>query len=368
MRIFIIARDIQRHDAVGNFCRQIHELLTAHEFEAHLVAENCHPDDRSFVAPLTDVISQIAQDDIVILHFSIGDPTLATIAALETPKILYFHNITPEHFFHGVDEPAAALARLGLEQRPLARFFDVMMANSAVAARVLHDGLAPADQQSVSESSIIVCPPFIGIRRWDRIDRRDEVSFADERTILSVGRLAPHKGIPELIDGFEMLAMRDPSVKLLFIGSSATAYYASTIVDRVNALAPPIASRVRLLHGITDGELKAIYEKVGVCTSMSLHEGFGIPLVDALIFDTPLVIRAEAAMMETAGDAAIVVSHTEPGAIADALIAALDDGATRQRLARARQQRLTILGKLADGELILEAVNTVRRSHRARVV
>ena len=74
---------------------------------------------------------------VVIFHFSTEDSAFPAIAALECSKILYFHNITPENFFRGIDERSADLARLGLEQRPLAAKFDLLMANSRVEMLLL---------------------------------------------------------------------------------------------------------------------------------------------------------------------------------------------------------------------------------------
>ncbi len=101
---------------------------------------------------------------------------------------------------------------------------------------------------------------------------------------------------------------------------------------------------------------------------MSRHEGFGVPLVDAMMFDKPLVIHAEAGMMETSGEAAVIVDASDPHAVADALGAALYDHATRARLASARRVRLATLRQLCDGHLILDAVNQARTLHRAGIV
>jgi glycosyltransferase involved in cell wall biosynthesis len=95
---------------------------------------------------------------------------------------------------------------------------------------------------------------------------------------------------------------------------------------------------------------------------MSMHEGFGVPVVDALAFDKPLVIYAEGAMQETAGDAALVVTRAEADQIAAALTVALNDAGAAARLAAARKRRLTELRAMADGHLILDAVAAARGS------
>ena len=368
MRIHVIARDIQRHDAVGNFCRQIRAFLSARGHNVSLAAENCHPDDRSSIGSLPDIIPQIAADDVIIFHFSTEDPAFPVVAALDSPKILYFHNITPEHFLRGSDERIANLVRLGLGQLPLAAKFDVLMANSQVTARVLHEGLADANRKRISDSGIICCPPLIGVDRWTAIAEESAEINVNSRTVLHVGRLAPHKGVRQLIEGFALLAAGDDSVCLVCIGGLPGSPDTSALTESIAALEPSIAQRIQLIQGIPDGALKSIYKRAGVCASMSRHEGFSVPLVDALAFDKPLVINAEAGMMETAGEAAIVVNASNPEAVATALGAALNDNATRARLASARRVRLETLRHLADGHLILNAVKQARTLHRARIV
>lgn len=368
IRVHVIARDIQQHDAVGNFCRQIHAFLGERGYDVTLVADNCHLDDRSLVSLLSGIIPQIAADDVIIFHFSTEDPAFSVIAALDNPKILYFHNITPESFFQGIDERSAHLAKLGLEQRSLAAKFDLLMANSRTTARVLHEGLVAADRGRIGQDDIIICPPVIGIDRWASIAEQAATTDVNSRTILYVGRLAPHKGVAQLIEGFALLAAKDASVRLICVGGSSESPDASAVRERIAALEPGIARRIQLLHDLSDGALKSIYKSVGVCASMSRHEGFGVPLVDALAFGKPLVINAEAGMMETAGEAAIIVDASNPEAVASALGAALDDNATRDRLAVARRARLETLRYLADGHLLLDAVNQARGLHRARSV
>jgi glycosyltransferase involved in cell wall biosynthesis len=368
MRICVIARDIQRHDAVGNFCRQIDAFLSAQGYDVRLAAENCYPDDRMLVATLPQVLSDLAADDLIMLHFSTSDPNFPAIAALGNPKILYFHNITPERFFADADQRTASLVRTGLDQRPLAAQFDVLMANSRVSANVLHEGLAPADQHRIGKADIVDCPPVIGLERWAGIEEESSAAPVDSETVLYVGRLFPHKGVMQLIEGFAVLAARDPRVRLLCVGGSDISSYRSALMGRIGELESSITQRVQFLSDISDGMLKSIYKKAGACVSMSFHEGFGVPLVDALVFDKPLVVHAEAGTIETVGDAAIIVDDPVPEAIADAITAALNDGTARERLAAARSTRLNRLRRLADGHLILDAVSRARSLHRARIV
>lgn len=368
MRIYVIARDIQRQDAVGNFCRQIQSFLQARGFDACLVAENCHPNDRSSIEHPSKVIPKIGPDDISFFHFSTEDPAFAAIAALSNSKILYFHNITPERFFEGIDARTARLVRAGLEQRSLATKFDVLMANSRATAQVLYEGMSPAGRSRFDAAEIVMCPPVIDIDRWDLIDEESTDVGPDPKTVLYVGRLEPHKGVRQLIDGFALLAAKESRASLICVGGLPDSAGMHALTPAIEATEPSIRDRIRFVHGISDGALKSIYRKAGVFASMSMHEGFGVPLVDAMVFDKPLVINEEAGMVETAGDAAIIVDGSSPKKVAEALGTALNDGNVREGLALARAERLRTFRRLASGQLILDAIDRARTLHRARIV
>jgi glycosyltransferase involved in cell wall biosynthesis len=123
-----------------------------------------------------------------------------------------------------------------------------------------------------------------------------------------------------------------------------------------------------MLRDVSNCKLRYLYEQAGACVSLSEHEGFGVPLVDAMIFDKPLVIRSEPGMLETAGDAAVVVDAATPQHVARALMAVLADGRIRTELARGRRARLRELEQAADGRIILQALEAALEKYRARAV
>jgi glycosyltransferase involved in cell wall biosynthesis len=364
-RVYVIARDIQRNDAVGNFCVQIAKLLGDTGFDARLAAENCHPDDRPHILKMPEALATIESDAVVLFQFSTYDPAFPAVAALPNPKIVFFQNITPERFFRGHDDHTADLVRQGLDQRPLCAQFDVIMANSVATAAALCEGLAPEAARAIDPSRIVACPPVIGTERWNDIMPGDTKASDKSRLVLFVGRLVPHKGVDDLIDGFALLAKNDPDVRLSIVGGPAHSPYALALKQRVAALDAGTGARIAFHHDITDAELKALYREAEVCASMSRHEGFGVPLLDAMFFDKPLVIRAEPGMEETAGAAAIVVSVPSAAEIAGALVSALDD-CVRAELAQARVVQLDKLRAGADGQIIIGAITETLRRAGAR--
>jgi len=352
--VYVIARDIQRNDAVGNFCVQIAKLLNEAGLDARLAAENCHVDDRADILQMPQVLADIEPEAVVLFQFSTFDPAFPTVAALPNPKLVFFQNITPERFFRGHDDHTADMVRQGLDQRPLCAGFDVVMANSAATAAALVEGLAPEQVAAIDPSRIIPCPPVIGTERWN--DIASDPAGSKSRLILYVGRLVPHKAVDDLIDGFARLAENDSKVQLAIVGGPGHTPYAVSLKQRVAALDPGIASRIAFHHDISEAALKALYHQAAVCASMSRHEGFGVPLLDAMFFDKPLVIQAESGMQETAGNAALVVEVADAAHIAAAMASALDDPAVQARLAAARVIQLEKFRSSADGRIVTDAI------------
>lgn len=364
--VYVIARDIQRNDAVGNFAVQIAKLLDTAGFDARLAAENCHPDDRNHILKMPDVLDTIEPDAIILFQFSTFDPAFPVVAALANRKIVFFQNITPEQFFAGHDDHTAALVREGLAQRPLCAQFDVIMANSKATARALCEGLSPQDIRRIDPSRIIACPPVIGADRWNEVQCETPKSYGAERLILFVGRLVPHKGVDDLIDGFAVLAARHADVRLALVGGPPSSTYSLSLKQKVSELTATIGHRVEFHHDITDAALKGLFERASVFVSMSHHEGFGVPLLDAIFFDKPIVIRDEPGMVETAGEAALVLAAPSPTAIAETMWVAMSDSAVHARLADARVARSAMLAQQSNGSLLLQAINRIAASEGNR--
>ena len=177
--------------------------------------------------------------------------------------------------------------------------------------------------------------------------------------VLHVSNGRAHKNVARLVDAYAALpATLRARHPLVLAGIRADARGA--IADAVAARNVP--DRVRIDGHVDDDTLAALYRDAAVFAFPSLHEGFGIPLLEAMAHDVPVVASRAGALAETAGDAALLVDPRDTAALRDALETALTDGATRARLVERGRARARSFSRERTGRALAAVVEEVLRA------
>ncbi len=165
----------------------------------------------------------------------------------------------------------------------------------------------------------------------DEVRRVAERYQLQERFVLYVGNVKPHKNLVRLLDAFHLLR-RSPDlqdVKLVIIGDEISKYAAlRRAIHRYN-----LHKFVRFLGFLPDERLAIVYRLASVFVFPSLYEGFGLPPLEAMASGTPVVTSNVSSLPEVTGDAALLVDPTSAEAIADAMARVLRDPALAAQLA-----------------------------------
>jgi glycosyltransferase involved in cell wall biosynthesis len=148
---------------------------------------------------------------------------------------------------------------------------------------------------------------------------------------LFVGTVEPRKNLPRLLRAFELAITRHGLPHDLVIAGAAgwktgpvrAAYERSSVRDRI-----------KFIGYVPDGDLPAAYTGADAFVYPSLHEGFGLPPLEAMACGTPVITSDSTALAEVAGPAALTVDPTDTGALADAIASVLSDAGARGRLRR----------------------------------
>jgi glycosyltransferase involved in cell wall biosynthesis len=154
----------------------------------------------------------------------------------------------------------------------------------------------------------------------------------DRGTVLSVGSIFNRRHVPELIEGFAILARSRPELQLEIVGDNRT----TPRID-LDALvqATGIADRVHLRSYVADHELPPLYAGASAFVFLSEYEGFGLTPLEAMASGLPPVLLDTPVAREICGDAAIYVARPDAALIADALHAVLFEPGQRDRILQA---------------------------------
>lgn len=197
-----------------------------------------------------------------------------------------------------------------------AHLADHIVVNSAHTAGEVHQRL------EVPRRCITVCRP--GAPAWPA-----RKSTPEHGHILFVGTLEPRKNVPGLLDAYERVLSAHPDAPDLVIAGRATAA-ASAWLRRVSA--PPLQGKVRHLGYVPDATRRELYEGARLLVLPSFHEGFGLPVLEAMTVGVPVVASDRGAISEVLGDAGVLVDPDDPDNIANAMVSILYD---RKREAQA---------------------------------
>lgn len=156
--------------------------------------------------------------------------------------------------------------------------------------------------------------------------------------LLAVSRFDPHKNIHGLLDAYEILLSKHDLPPLVLVGGPHTPGYSEKLIARCNMLREQGAS-IHVLPYVEDEDMPALYSLAEVLVYPSLHEGFGLPVAEAMACGTPVITTTASSLPEVAGRAALLVPPNDAYALANAVQVVIDDSALREELVSAGKKQ-----------------------------
>jgi glycosyltransferase involved in cell wall biosynthesis len=321
-------------DAVGNHTLALRDALRDAGYDSDVFAE-VRVGAHQHVGRELAELDSVGAADLLLFQASTGSGAADWVLARPEPLAVNYHNITPARFFEPWDAEAAASMRRARNQlSAMARRSTLALADSPYNA---------AELTEVGYHPVVVAPLLL--------DLESRLSEPDPRTLehlartrrgthwLFVGRVAPNKAQHDLVAAFAAYrALYDPGARLTLVGGPAAASYWDAVLALVDAL--DLQQAVTLAGGVTDAELSAYYDDADVFVCLSRHEGFGVPLLEAMRHDLPVVALAQAAVPDTVGPAALLLDDHDPHLVAAAVAELLDDAAFCARLVTAGRSQV----------------------------
>jgi glycosyltransferase involved in cell wall biosynthesis len=304
-------------DAIGHEVLGIQRVLRGAGFASEIFVETADPRLEDLTIDYREMVGQIAPEDILIHHFSIGSRASRVAYALPGRMALVYHNITPPEYFVGVHRDLVKLCFRG--RRELTAYVDrcdLALGDSEYNREELAGlGFEPT-------GVLPVVPDFTHLNlEPNRILAAD---FDDGWTnIMFVGRVIPNKKFETIVRAFHVYRTRhNPRSRLLLVGSySGFERYLTMLHGLIARLGTP---DVHFLGHVSNEELTALYDVADLFLCASAHEGFCVPIIEAFYKRIPVLAYASTAVPATMDGGGILYDTTDPHEIARLMAAVLD--------------------------------------------
>ena len=286
-------------------------------------------------------------------HSSIGSPIADFVGARSESLIVDYHNITPATFFDRWEPGLAVYLRAGRRQlRRLAPRTTLGIADSAYNAGEL-------DELGFRRTGVV---PIL----FDRTDLHVEIDeeardrLVSDRvdgssTWLFVGQVGPHKAQHDVVKAFAMYRRdHDPHARLRIVGRSMSPTYAKALVAYVDELG--LARAVDITGSVSDAVLGAHFATADVYVCLSEHEGFCVPLLEAMHHGLPVVAFRAGAITETMGSGGLGLDSKDALTVSTAVARVMSDPALRSALVHAGHERLKFFDLARSEATLREAI------------
>lgn len=334
--VHLFIATLNPHDATGTHTLKLRDALREAGWRSEIFAEAIHDDLATEAYKHWMYPEHAADGDVAVYEFTTSSAVAGYLAEHGLPLVLDFHNFTGPEYFAGWEPQSvqrataageelaylAPRARLGLAKSP---FSEVTLRRAGCRRTTVVPVLADYGRVTAAPDPRVAA----------ELARLRAGGGAD---ILFVGRVVPSKAQHELVKAlWAYRRLYDPWARLHLVGGTSSYEYSKSLQGFIADLG--LSEAVRVTGEVSDAALAAHFEAADVYLSLSAHEGFGVPLVEAMVAGVPVVTRGAGAVADTVADAALVLAAADPAYIAAALHRACTDERLRTTLRDAGRHR-----------------------------
>ena len=333
MRIVQMLPTLAYGDAIGNNVIAIQDALKSAGISTAIYAENI---DKRIPARTAEKIRRFkdSPDTVILYHLSTGTKLNEKIKTFKSKIVIIYHNVTPPEFWHKYDYSMEKRCAEGVDSvRRLAHTPEYCIADSE---------FNKSDLIKLGYTCPVDSLPIL-IRFSDYDKKPDDATVAKYSdgyiNIVFTGRVAPNKKQEDLITAFYYYhTYINPKSRLIIAGS----YQNSDIYCRkLKAYKDELGLEDVIFTGhIPFDQILAIYKTASIFVCMSEHEGFCVPLVEAMYFGIPIIAFDSTAVGETLGGSGLLLKDKDPKAVAEAIDLIMTDDELRQKLIAGEKERL----------------------------
>jgi L-malate glycosyltransferase len=348
---------LHRGDAVGRHTMRLRDLMVARGITSRIYVELVDPETATETELASTYGGRSEPGDVLLYQFATASDLAPWLAGRSETLVVNYHNITPPELFAAWDN------RLALHQVRARQELCIVAARTALGIAVSEYNRRDLDAAGFSATATV--PPAAVLPRVGSGDdardadpvphRRRQRSAGQGTRWLCVGRVAPNKAVEDVIMGLLVArSTTSPGATLEIVGKPVVDSYTSALHRFVADVG---LREVVMFRGHTsDGDLSAAYGRADVLIVASGHEGFGVPLIEAMSIGLPIVASAAGALPEIVGDAGVLTDPGDPWALATTVAELLSDPSRCHALALAGRTRLDALDLATAGDRLIDLV------------
>lgn len=291
------------HDAIGNFTIGVADHCRKSGIDVRIYAPH-HSSSLSVDGCYKDFFATVRPGDVLLYQLSNYEPELGRMLNLPCRKVIYYHNITPGHYFRPYHPDLAdALDRARLDFRLMGNA-DAVFANSNYSL----GEISPHLSQHVFRGVMPPVTPEILVKHQRSVGQPPNFG----KYLLVAGRIVPHKNILAGLSFFAKLHEILPNFSLIIMGSDGGI---PEYTDEVHVLASSLgqaASKIFFMGDLSEEEKERLFAYASALFCPSAHEGFGVPIVEAMSHGIGILAFDQPAIRETIGNAGLLLDGDNP--------------------------------------------------------
>lgn len=334
MKVIQIVPTLALGDAIGNDTMALKKVIAQMGYKTEIYAHSFASSSAQKQGRQIKHLPKLHKEDVVIYHLAIGCYLNYLVAKLKCRKIIIYHNVTPPHFFESIDKNNFKCCNEGLKGVAyLSDKADYFLADSDFNREEL---LAQGYKCPVDVLPILI--PFDDYEKEPDQDIIDQ--YSDGATnIIFTGRIAPNKKHEDVIKAFYCYKKYyDHTARLFLVGSfGENDVYYNKLKKYVKWLG---ARDVYFTGHIKFNQILAYYRIADQFLCMSEHEGFCVPLVEAMFFNVPIIAYDSTAIPYTLGGSGLLIKDKDPMMTAGLINRLQTDANLRKMVIANQRERL----------------------------
>jgi glycosyltransferase involved in cell wall biosynthesis len=341
-------------DAISDEMLEIQKILRERGYNSEIFIRFYDPRMAGFIKDYREYREFSSPRNVVIFHFSIGSPVSKMFFRVPDKKIMIYHNITPfEHYLDSHRILTRECYKGRLEIKLFVDKVDLALGDSEFNRQELEE---------VGYAQTGVLPLLLDFTKFDREgDSVTEQIFANGKiTLLFVGRLIPNKKYEDILKVFYFYKKYfNRNSQLLLVGDyRGLERYLTGLLNLVKKLE---LTDVYFTGHVEFKELISFYRLSHLYLSLSEHEGFGVPLLEAFHTRVPVVSYAAGAVEETLNGGGIILRSKDLLKTAALIDTIMKDNSLRGRIISSQVKALDKYQKENISRILLRHIEKVKK-------